>query len=139
MATTSEIGDERAILIEQKLKLANDLQDVKQILTQTMSKSHFQMYDSKRVGITRKLQEIDGKIAMLNCKKSQASLKECAPKQTKDSFDTVRSLVELRNKYQQFSADGTRVASMRRMASEFILELNPIIRTLVNRKQDNEP
>lgn len=44
----------------------------------------------------------------------------------------IESLVALREKYQQFSADHTRVASMRTMAAEFANALNPIIRAAVN-------
>lgn len=48
-----------------------------------------------------------------------------------DQSPIVSSLVALRQEYQTFSADGTRVASMRQMASEFVLKLNPIIRRAV--------
>ncbi len=40
----------------------------------------------------------------------------------------VESLVALREEYQVFCADNSRVASMRRMAAEFVLKLNAIIR-----------
>jgi hypothetical protein len=49
--------------------------------------------------------------------KPQAMGKEC-----------IESLVALREKYQQFSADHTRVSSMRTMAAEFAFQLNPIIK-----------
>lgn len=41
---------------------------------------------------------------------------------------TVVELVALRQNYQDFAADGTRIASMRQMAAEFVLKLNPIIK-----------
>jgi hypothetical protein len=44
------------------------------------------------------------------------------------SKEVIGALVALREKYQQFSADHTRVASMRTMAAEFAHQLNPIIR-----------
>lgn len=44
----------------------------------------------------------------------------------------VAELVALRQEYQNFSADGTRVASMRRMAAEFVLKLNPIIKQAIH-------
>ena len=46
----------------------------------------------------------------------------------------IESLVALREKYQQFAADNTRVSSMKAMAATFVLELNPIIRKSVNHK-----
>lgn len=42
--------------------------------------------------------------------------------------DCIEALVALREKYQQFSADHTRVSSMRTMAAEFAYQLNPIIK-----------
>jgi hypothetical protein len=48
----------------------------------------------------------------------------------------VQQLVELRHKYQQFAADGSRVSSMRRMAAEFVMELNPIIKDGIRAQPD---
>ena len=48
--------------------------------------------------------------------------------------EQIQELVFLREKYQQFSADHTRVSSMRTMAAEFANALNPIIRSAVNQK-----
>ena len=44
----------------------------------------------------------------------------------------VRAVVELRQHYQEFAADGTRVGSMRQMAAEFVLKLNEIIKQEIN-------
>jgi hypothetical protein len=43
----------------------------------------------------------------------------------------VSELVALRQEYQAFAADGTRVSSMRQMAAEFVLKLNPVIRQAI--------
>lgn len=45
-----------------------------------------------------------------------------------NSAPIVTELNALRSRYQEFAADATRASSMRRMAAEFVLELNPIIR-----------
>jgi hypothetical protein len=42
--------------------------------------------------------------------------------------ECIEALVALREKYQAFSADHTRVSSMRTMAAEFAFQLNPIIK-----------
>lgn len=42
--------------------------------------------------------------------------------------NAIRSLVALREKYQQFAADGSRISSKRQMASEFVIDINPIIK-----------
>ena len=43
----------------------------------------------------------------------------------------VVELVSLRQAYQDFAADGTRVSSMRQMAAEFVVKLNPIIKRAI--------
>lgn len=42
--------------------------------------------------------------------------------------ECLEAMVALRSKYQEFAADHTRVSSMRKMAAEFVLELNPVIK-----------
>jgi hypothetical protein len=44
----------------------------------------------------------------------------------------ISELCELRQHYQEFSADITRISSMRQMASEFVLKLNGIIKRAIN-------
>lgn len=44
----------------------------------------------------------------------------------------VSELTDLRKHYQDFAADATRVSSMRQMAAEFVVKLNPIIYRAVN-------
>jgi hypothetical protein len=41
-----------------------------------------------------------------------------------------RRIVQIRAKYMDFAKDGTRVASMRRMASEFVEELTHLLREM---------
>jgi hypothetical protein len=43
----------------------------------------------------------------------------------------VVELDTLRQEYQNFAADGTRVSSMRQMAAEFVIKLNPIIKRAI--------
>lgn len=50
----------------------------------------------------------------------------------------VVSLVGLRQHYQEFASDLTRVSSMRQMASEFVLKLNPIIRNAIGGSSEDE-
>ena len=44
----------------------------------------------------------------------------------------VRAIVQLRQQYQEFAADGTRIGSMRQMAAEFVLKLNEIVKQEIN-------
>ena len=43
--------------------------------------------------------------------------------------ECIEALVALREKYQRFAADHTRVSSMRTIAAEFVCQLNPIIKS----------
>jgi hypothetical protein len=45
-----------------------------------------------------------------------------------DSTSIVRRLISLREEYQLFAADATRVGSMKQMAAQFVVKLNKIIR-----------
>lgn len=50
-----------------------------------------------------------------------------------ESRGIIKDLVSLRQEYQEFAADPTRIASMRQMASEFVVKLNPIIKNALRR------
>lgn len=58
------------------------------------------------------------------------------PTETQLSLDKLKTiitdLVNLRQEFQEFSADSTRISSKRQMASEFVLRLNPIIKRAIN-------
>jgi len=49
--------------------------------------------------------------------------------------ECIAALVALREKYQQFAADHTRVSSMRTMAAEFVCQINPIIKAALKVSQ----
>jgi len=46
--------------------------------------------------------------------------------------DVIIKLSEIRQQYQEFAADSTRVSSMRQMAAEFVVKLNPVIKQAIN-------
>ena len=61
-----------------------------------------------------------------------ATHEEDHPKaETAPTKSIVVELVALRQEYQNFAADGTRVSSMRQMAAEFVLKLNPVIKRAI--------
>lgn len=74
--------------------------------------------------------EIQSEIARISIEKMKPS---AAP--PKADSDVVSQLVAMRDYYQNFSADATRVSSTRIMAAEFVGKLNPIIRGIVNAPQ----
>ena len=140
MSTSTTLHEQRAKLVESKLTLSNQLSAIKQRLTVTLPRETFAQHEKQRIDLVRQIQMIDSELASLNAKKHSAAQRDDEAKiqekaKLKDKVP-VRALVELREKYQQFSADGSRVASMRRMASEFVLELNPIIKRMVSKSDD---
>jgi hypothetical protein len=135
MTASEQLHDERSKLVETKQALMSDLQGIKQKLLRTLPHGDFARMEAQRVDLVRQIQMIDGKLAVLNSKKHIASQVENAARPLENKLPCVKQLVALREKYQQFAADGSRVASMRRMASEFVLELNPIIKLMVSKKE----
>jgi hypothetical protein len=66
-----------------------------------------------------------------NPKKQEAENQEIESNQNEIKA-AVQQLVELRLKYQEFSADSTRASSMRSMASKFVLDINKVVKSLIN-------
>lgn len=109
-----------------------------------MAHSHYkQCCDDQRLYV-RQLVEVEKQIIPLNrelqrlCQLEHSTYAEQKSNaEAGDSFEVqpmVTQLVALRQSYQDFAADPTRVSSMRQMAAEFVLRLNPIIRSAVNKK-----
>jgi len=84
---------------------------------------------------------IENQIVWANRKIRELNIARCRREESEETSEyrvlkkgCVVALVELREEYQQFAADNTRVASMKAMAARFVLALNPIIRAAVNHK-----
>jgi len=98
-----------------------------------------------RNSILERMQFVESQIMWAKRIMREINIAKCGSRRSKDSGATsefsvmkkecVESLVALREKYQQFAADNTRVSSMKNMAATFVLELNPIIRKSLNNKE----
>lgn len=87
-------------------------------------------YLSQILKIERELNDIKIKLRQLSAYDVAEKMAEKSiEKQASIPRDFVVSLVDLRSEYQRFAADMTRVSSMRQMAAEFALKLNPIIKS----------
>lgn len=75
--------------------------------------------------IERQIKPINEEIRRLSLEKDQGTQYNISQR------SIVESLVIIRDEYQSFAADKSRVGSMRQMAAEFVLKLNPIIRKSV--------
>ena len=88
---------------------------------------------------------IENQIAWAKRKIRELNIARCRREESEETSEyrvlkkgCVEALVELREEYQRFAADNTRVASMKAMAAKFVLELNPIIRAAVNDKREKQ-
>ena len=85
--------------------------------------------DAEMQAIKNRLREI-ADLRDLHRKSQKAEERSIAAKTDLDSqvlLNHLRALFALRKHYQDFAADATRVASMRQMAAEFVVRLNPVI------------
>ena len=98
-----------------------------------------------RSSVLERMSFIENQIAWAKRKIRELNIARCRREESEETSEyrvlkkgCVEALVELREEYQQFAADNTRVASMKAMAAKFVLELNPIIRAAVNDKKEKE-
>lgn len=137
-----QLKQRRAELVTIKDRLVAELQEVKGLIKQP-SQPHVRNMRIKRQAelvtlIARADQEfvtINQRTRDLNVILSNGIRPEPELIEGKQSASSpIRDLAQLRDMYAEFSADKTRVASMRAMAAQFSLELTPIIRALISGK-----
>lgn len=130
--TIEQLNSDRSELVARKNELMRKLSDIKTRLLTTLPHTQFAAFEASRLDTIKELGMLDAQLALLNAKKgkvhaeqNEANREECVPH--------IKALVEMRDYYQQFAADGSRSPTMRRMASEFTLKLTPIIRQIIKR------
>ena len=94
----------------------------------------FTAIHAQRARLLHEKAEIKAELARLICENDKARM-ESKEKPAEVNSDVRGKLVQLRNKWQGFASDQTRVASMRLMANQFLDDLRPILRTLFNEQQ----
>ena len=113
--------------------IAEELQKIKERCSGRMlPPSQYQVLQSKRTRLVAdmnanlsSLQDIKAKIRLLSLNKEECRISGG----TSIPDATVSELVSLRDEYQAFSADLSRVNSMRKMAAEFAMRLTKLIRS----------
>jgi len=88
-------------------------------------------YVARKTEIMPQIQQIKSRLRDLGNTKRIEFEKQFLERSVEDSSPVVQELTILRTEYQTFSADPTRVGSMRRMAAEFALRLDRIIQRAV--------
>ena len=98
-----------------------------------------------RSSVLERMSFIENQIAWAKRKIRELNIARCRREESEETSEyrvlkkgCVEALVKLREEYQRFAADNTRVASMKAMAAKFVLELNPIIRAAVNDKREKQ-
>lgn len=140
--TTSEINQKVAALKATRTGLVNEKNEIVRKLASInadcaikMPGRQYQDKQRERNALITAMQGIEQQIAELNSEIS--TLGASTPSDRKGAVDVaaqrpiVQELVELREYYEAFAADATRVSSTRIMAAEFTGKLTQIIRHAV--------
>jgi len=128
----------RAELLDKKTALVNgvhainaELSAVKNKINSSghLPKEEYRKLCSRQSALIADKNSLESQLHLTKAELSKLADRAHASKPSNgESAPIVRELVALRQKYQEFAADGTRVSSMRKMAAEFVLELNPLIK-----------
>ena len=133
---------ERTELLAEKNRLTLKLAHLNDRLASTLPMEDFQKLESTRRTTVTDLMRVESRI--IENKPKIAALCEAEHAQrvqadavmaTNDAHKDVMGLfIEMRDNYQTFAADATRSPTMRRMASEFVSKMTPIIRKALNQR-----
>lgn len=134
-----DLSIKKAELIAEKAELAQQLAVVKSRMIETLPLHVFTAREAERRRLVAAIQKCEAEISAVKSKlhiacNSTPYVKETPAPPTVDERHWLREIIDIRDGYQAFAADATRSPTMRRMASEFILTLNPIIKRGLARK-----
>ncbi|MCM5682923.1 hypothetical protein M8A51_25655 [Schlegelella sp. S2-27] len=133
-----DVDDERSQLVAQKKQNESELSDIAtEIRTnRCLPRDRWNRLLRNQNLLKRANSQLDAKLGELTTKRKKLhSLIDGVKRDNgfkagarEEREKTIRQhLLALREKYASFSADGTRVASMRRMAAEFAIEIDSIL------------
>lgn len=139
MPTKSEMEHEIVRLKNKKAGITVAKSDIQAKLAEIKAECGMNMEDSKyqkkmkeRASYLQMLAEIERQVIPINEEIRRLSLeKDQSTNYNVSQKSIVELIVAVREEYQAFAADKTRVGSMRQMAAEFVVKLNPIIRKAI--------
>jgi hypothetical protein len=134
-----DLKSEKAIFVAEKIVKQERVSEIKDILNDPKAERN-ELNEARRdrIVIKAELSELEQKIIEINQKIGtkrklliavDSHIKE-ANRSEKLTENSLEKLNALKDKYTEFGADHTRVASMRRMAVEFTIEIEAIIKTI---------
>lgn len=126
-------------LLAELTAVVSEIVNCNQRLLTTLPIQEYQRVASKRARLVNDRMQIDLRMAAAKRKIAELEHGRMQVKQEDKQADKIdqgfiTKIRELRDYYQAFSADPSRVSSMRAMAGEFAMKLTPIIRDVIQHK-----
>lgn len=149
--TISQIAKARTICVQEKDRMVQRVSALNLMLKSPGTSTAKLEYTTERSELLEKMTQVEAQIIKLNeARKSitvpvkvvekPVEVKNVAPVQREPDpldpeakRDLVTKLVALRNEYEEFAADHSRVSSRRQMAAEFSMKLGRIIRQTISK------
>lgn len=145
--TYQELAIKRAEVARTKTMILNEIIEIKGKMhgRGRLENNEFQRLMRRKAELTKESLRLDGQLSELKIiaakmshqdgsAKIEATIVKPQPEEPKKLL--ITRLNELREEYQRFAADLTRSPTMRRMASEFVLKLNGLIREAISTKSN---
>lgn len=138
----SELSAERTRLVQDKRAVETKLLKVKNLVRSSgwMPQEKYKACCESQSKYVEKIRHIENAISEVKLKQSELHHKSRPEFSEIEKADArvlkksvIEGLVALRDEYQSFSADPTRVASMKQMAADFALRLSPLIKAALNK------
>jgi len=130
---SDELNEKRAAIVAKKNAVNDLIMAINGRLISRLSRDEYARLKTEKNELIRKMQKLETELTNINTERHAAANNQKAEGGVSGT-PIVRQIIELRNHYQDFAADGTRSPTMRRMASELVLKLNPIIRAAISKK-----
>jgi len=139
----AELSQEHSRLSSEKADIQSKLSAIKNLIRSSgmMPREKYKQCCDSQTELLRKMASVERRLSEIKNRKTQVNLVAFAPKTEQekaekrnwDSPTVITELCSLRQEYQEFSADGSRISSKRQMASEFVIKLNGIIKRALNK------
>ncbi|GAB3013579.1 hypothetical protein GCM10027051_16050 [Niabella terrae] len=128
-----DLEEERQPYVTEKRELELRMTMLNEKLKVTLPEAEFDAIKSERADIVKQKYNVEEKIRRIGSMMKEKNLEiEKADVYSRRTSKTGigDALTELRNKYNAFASDATRVSSTRVMASKFVEELNELIQKI---------
>lgn len=146
--TPEELAIKRAEVARTKTMLLNEVIELNNKMhgRGRLSNNDYQSLMRRKSELTREILRLDGQLQELKItavkmtQRNDMAKLEAGQRPQEQPQEEPRKLIvtrlnEIREEYQVFAADATRSPTMRRMASEFVLNLNGVIREALTTKK----